>query len=1198
MALEDESTIDPNFAPKRSAQRPRHTPSQHSENPHLRYNVARQGPWEVRSGESSYVDAARAPVSRDVPRKSTGEGRRQEPIPKELLKKLLKESADRQAAEEEAARKANAESIAHPHERRISEAAKPAAREAPSQLKTFNMPKHMPAFAEPTKDDKAKGRAPTPNFDVPEIRKPTPRDSFPREKVIIRAKDGRETIMEIPTNLRRTGPNPRAAREHIHEIPEVSKQVQAKQAEEDSEDRHWARRNHSAQAKQSGKFHDRKHSEHRQEPAKAEPAHPAKSDKLDDRKHSERRQEPRKEDFARPAEVDKGLSKKEKRQQQKQAKKDAATKQKNVQVDEITDEKRTEKQPTLRGAFISKHLSAAGKGDALEYPTKSSSQRSKKTEEHNFAGFGEDWNGSDLRGGSSKKNNRHSRIASNAGPKNPPKPASFAGWDTLQKNAALGIPNSKDQRWDTDSKQSKKSYPAVIDHEHRDFAAPLEASPNNETASLHASAIERALRKSRNSSAGPKTVFAGRGWISPHPLSEAPTRFASPPESAIRGPGVNMSYQEFLQAKAGSPIHSEVGERASSSVRGGASVRSKLSHVHGVTGFTSNYKPPTVESECESKATKHSAANIADKAPTWDKGEAWGETSRRSSKQGNRRGGQTWDQGDAAGSWNPVPQLDGNRSFEDMSAKSNESATPTQSTRDRVDRARRYITAEAARLDREHEVGICKPSSAFLPALMLTIQKILMPKEQEKKKAKQSRTCDAQHTPLYSQPDHNHESTSTISTTAVEGGYTKNSTCSRQCCEKVKPLMTSFDRMQEFNKMKEMGVAKNEEPRNMEGTPTRGPRKYVRKTRTPPMMTPVTSFGSQDTVPDFTPPENDIEESKRRLKALDDSDSACTSSGYEYSIPARTVKTGSTVTLEKTPQGADYTGNELKSPVCGEKKPSDTESGCTPTGFVFTESLHDSDLHETDLRPGRNNPAYNLDGFKMRTPDYGEPLSAIAPSTVMDEDEYWAQRLRDTDSWTVEFERTAIRCAAKAENEKRAAQIAQEEEYARQEQEYARRLAAAAAQDEADRRAAAAVLEAQRKYADEGYSGSPLFLDEYGNYVDAQGNYVGGFYGRPQHYNHHGQGANYEQNAGFHNAGGFAHGNMYYVRKDDNQERQNVGYGQSAGYGGLGGFVQDNMYHDRADTRVGQNAYYGYDAPYGYHSQHGADAYNGYGYGR
>ncbi|KAK5736362.1 hypothetical protein LTR17_007526 [Elasticomyces elasticus] len=68
------------------------------------------------------------------------------------------------------------------------------------------------------------------------------------------------------------------------------------------------------------------------------------------------------------------------------------------------------------------------------------------------------------------------------------------------------------------------------------------------------------------------TVFAGKGWISPHPLSVAPTRFASPPQSHISLPfttphGREMSYEDWKAVQDGQIEHKRF-SRAESIVSG------------------------------------------------------------------------------------------------------------------------------------------------------------------------------------------------------------------------------------------------------------------------------------------------------------------------------------------------------------------------------------------------------------------------------------------------------------------------------------------------------------------------------------------------------------------------------------------------------------------------------------------------------
>ncbi|GAB1739548.1 hypothetical protein NU219Hw_g4498t1 [Hortaea werneckii] len=69
---------------------------------------------------------------------------------------------------------------------------------------------------------------------------------------------------------------------------------------------------------------------------------------------------------------------------------------------------------------------------------------------------------------------------------------------------------------------------------------------------LYAQVQER--NASRQSSQKTPTIFAGKGWISPHPLSRSSTPFASPPQSHIslpKGEGRKMSYDEWKAVQGG-----------------------------------------------------------------------------------------------------------------------------------------------------------------------------------------------------------------------------------------------------------------------------------------------------------------------------------------------------------------------------------------------------------------------------------------------------------------------------------------------------------------------------------------------------------------------------------------------------------------------------------------------------------------------
>ena len=77
------------------------------------------------------------------------------------------------------------------------------------------------------------------------------------------------------------------------------------------------------------------------------------------------------------------------------------------------------------------------------------------------------------------------------------------------------------------------------------------------TNSFHSSSNKRSQaasqsrHDSKQSHSRPPTIYAGRGWISPHPLSVAPSEYNDPPDEAIRIPdangneGATMTYDEW-----------------------------------------------------------------------------------------------------------------------------------------------------------------------------------------------------------------------------------------------------------------------------------------------------------------------------------------------------------------------------------------------------------------------------------------------------------------------------------------------------------------------------------------------------------------------------------------------------------------------------------------------------------------------------
>ncbi|KAK5741730.1 hypothetical protein LTR17_003721 [Elasticomyces elasticus] len=131
---------------------------------------------------------------------------------------------------------------------------------------------------------------------------------------------------------------------------------------------------------------------------------------------------------------------------------------------------------------------------------------------------------------------------------------------------------------------------------------------NDKSSSPHEHAFNGNGLGSQNGREEP-TVFAGKGWISPHPLSVAPTRFASPPQSHISLPfttphGREMSYEDWKAVQDGQVEHkrfsraeSVVGGQilavAESIARGGSGRVS----VRGSVAGSQVYHKATVESE-------------------------------------------------------------------------------------------------------------------------------------------------------------------------------------------------------------------------------------------------------------------------------------------------------------------------------------------------------------------------------------------------------------------------------------------------------------------------------------------------------------------------------------------------------------------------------------------------------------------------
>ena len=155
--------------------------------------------------------------------------------------------------------------------------------------------------------------------------------------------------------------------------------------------------------------------------------------------------------------------------------------------------------------------------------------------------------------------------------------------------------------------------------QHSFFHGARDFGGNHASTSTHGSvrdgmspANATSQRSAQPLSERPPTVFAGRGWISPHPLSVAPSEFKEPPEPAIRLPsrdgreqGATMTYDEWKAARQEMCTVQEDGRRNFSRTSSG--VRSRVAGdwafrtmqaVPRSDGriWSDNYQGPTVES--------------------------------------------------------------------------------------------------------------------------------------------------------------------------------------------------------------------------------------------------------------------------------------------------------------------------------------------------------------------------------------------------------------------------------------------------------------------------------------------------------------------------------------------------------------------------------------------------------------------------
>ncbi|KAI6832129.1 hypothetical protein KC340_g9525 [Hortaea werneckii] len=183
----------------------------------------------------------------------------------------------------------------------------------------------------------------------------------------------------------------------------------------------------------------------------------------------------------------------------------------------------------------------------------------------------------------------------------------------------------------------------------------------NQSDPMYAQIQER--NASRQSSRKPPTIFAGKGWISPHPLSRSPSPFASPPQSHIslpKGEGRTMSYDEWKAVQGGhrnfSRTSSHVSRRVSELAASIAQEAKGQESPRASVGGGQEYRKATVESE-------HGSQRAPSIASFKQSVKAISQHSKRSARwtvfePAEDEKAAQWD-GDKADGWDDLPRVDG-----------------------------------------------------------------------------------------------------------------------------------------------------------------------------------------------------------------------------------------------------------------------------------------------------------------------------------------------------------------------------------------------------------------------------------------------------------------------------------------------------------------------------------------------------------
>lgn len=176
------------------------------------------------------------------------------------------------------------------------------------------------------------------------------------------------------------------------------------------------------------------------------------------------------------------------------------------------------------------------------------------------------------------------------------------------------------------------------------------------------------IRRANNTSQD--TIYAGTGWISPHPLSVAPSDFELPPQDQISIQGATLTYSEYrrlqVQTSFGDGLERRNFSRTSSGAEsfragqwgGRANVPASLGGdaVEAGGGWSAGYHVPTVVSEHSQREKSHASfwdnAAPRDASATSDSASGANTTARSFSDSPPR-----------IGEWGLPPQVDGTRSY-------------------------------------------------------------------------------------------------------------------------------------------------------------------------------------------------------------------------------------------------------------------------------------------------------------------------------------------------------------------------------------------------------------------------------------------------------------------------------------------------------------------------------------------------------